>query len=62
MADLDDLLSDPEPYDEDDPENKEQDFLTYKEMNVKPEQLVTITQAFRDEYANWLKEQNCDGK
>ena len=55
MADIKDLLSDPEPPDEDDPEFKEQMFRLHQDMGCKPEDLVGATPETREEYAKWLE-------
>jgi hypothetical protein len=50
----DEMFSDPEPLDENDPEVKEEMFETYKFMRVAPEDLKTASEEERREYAEWL--------
>jgi len=48
-------LDDPEPGDENDPEYRLEMFETFKACKIPPEK-ITTDDAFRDEYAAWLKE------
>jgi hypothetical protein len=57
MADIKDLLSDPEPIDENDVEIRHEVFAIHHAMGKKPEDLVGATPEIRKEYAKWLESQ-----
>jgi hypothetical protein len=48
------MFSDPVPLDEDDPEVREEMFELHKYLGNSPESLVSATEEYRQEYADWL--------
>lgn len=57
MADIKDLLSDPEPIGESDAEIRREVFEIHHAMGKQPEDLVGATPEIRKEYAKWLESQ-----
>lgn len=57
MSNIEGLLNDPAPLDENDPEVQEEMFEIHKYLNHKPEDLSGATPEFRAKYAAWLESQ-----
>jgi hypothetical protein len=51
------MFADPEPFDEDDPVQKQEQFLYYKAAGLKPEDLPGASESFRREYRQFLQQQ-----
>jgi hypothetical protein len=54
MANLEDMFADPE-VPEETPEFKEEMFELFKSMGTTPDDLTTVSDQERKEYAEWLK-------
>jgi hypothetical protein len=50
------MFADPEPFDEDNPIHKEEQFLYYQAAGLKPEDLPGASESFRKQYAEFLKQ------
>ena len=57
MADLSDLIDDPIPLDETDPEVIQEIFEIHEAMGARPEDLTGGPPELRDAYSKWLKRQ-----
>jgi hypothetical protein len=53
--DINDLITDPEPLDEDDPEVQDELFDILHSQGVKPEEINPAMPEFREKYAKWLE-------
>ena len=55
MPNLEDMIAEPEPPDDNDPELQEEAFKIHKSMGAKPEDLNGRITELRAKYAAWLE-------